>query len=252
MKQLSQLEELSDSFLLLKDKYSGDNFISSKSNGLIIKIKENGYIPKSGLLLIDYIQDSNISGINAVDIGTGETGVIAQNLYMQKKFENIWAVDIDDNAINHACVSSEISHYIKWVHSHCFRSLGNLKFDLIVSNPPQMPVLENLSLHDDGGKDGLDIIKILISEGSRYLTSNGRILLLCFDFLVDNGVIDQLAKTSGLYLEIKKSIIREIREGGRTMENLNWIYKVYPNFQVNYTKDKTPFHYARIIEFKRY
>lgn len=251
MKKLLLLKEISNNFQLLLDKESDLKYIHSLNTGLSIQIKENGYIPKTGLSLMDYLFETDFYGINAVDIGTGETGVIAQNLFKQNKFQKIWAVDIDENAIKHACGSSDISKHINWVHNHCFNGLAKLRFDLIVSNPPQMPVFKNFSLHDDGGKDGLDIIKIILSEGVNYLTENGKIVLLCFDFLVDCGAIDEFANSSGLNLGIKKTIYREIRLNGKTMENLDWICKMYPKFKVYYTKDGIPFHYIKIIELRK-
>lgn len=251
MKKSRDTKNSFNSFQIVSDSKSENIYIKSSKTGLYIKIKKNGFIPKLGLILLDYIYESEFSGANAVEIGTGETGVIAQNLYLLNRFNSIWGVDLDESAINHACNSSEISQNIIWVRNHCFNSLEKLKFDLIISNPPQMPVKENLSLHDDGGKDGLDIIRTIISEGCNYLTDNGIILLICFDFLVDSGEISKIAEHSGLQLKVKKSYLREVRTDGKTIRNLNWIHKKYPNFKLKYTKSGIPFHFVRIIELTK-
>jgi release factor glutamine methyltransferase len=61
------------------------------------------------------------------------------------------------------------------------------RFDIIVSNPPYIPSGDIASLPRevqreprialDGGRDGLDLIKKIISGGSRHLTRQGRLFL---------------------------------------------------------------------------
>ena len=250
MKQLKNIQNLSKFFELLVNESDGERFVNNKKNNLIIKVKENGYIPKTGLLLVEYLYESDITGNYAIDIGTGETGIIAQSLYAEKRFTNIYAVDIDNNAIRHAKTSSSIADKIIWKNSNCFDSIDkSIKFDLIISNPPQMPVKENASLHDDGGTDGLDIIKIILQNGINYLTQNGKIIIQCFDFLVDSGKIEEIAKLSNLKYQTKKKIRRNIRPNGKTLENMKWITKEYPNFKLKYSKQSMPYHFIKILEF---
>ena len=61
------------------------------------------------------------------------------------------------------------------------------KFDVITSNPPYIPSSDILKLSEevknepnialDGGEDGLDIIRFLLSDGLGYLKDGGRMLI---------------------------------------------------------------------------
>ena len=53
----------------------------------------------------------------------------------------------------------------------------NFKFDIIVSNPPQMPTRKPKSPHDDGGLDGKKHINYIIDFSSKYL-KNGDLVFL--------------------------------------------------------------------------
>lgn len=67
------------------------------------------------------------------------------------------------------------------------KNLPNKKYDMIVSNPPYIPrgdidtlsseVKKEPRLALDGGEDGLDIIRFLLSKGLDYLNENGQMLI---------------------------------------------------------------------------
>jgi tRNA1Val (adenine37-N6)-methyltransferase len=83
-----------------------------------------------------------ISEKNILDIGTG-TGVIALML-AQKSNANIIAIDIDNNSIEQAkenVLNCSFAKNTQTIHSSFqnFAASTNLKFDLIVSNPPFYP-----------------------------------------------------------------------------------------------------------------
>lgn len=138
-------------------------------------------IPKSGILLANALSKLNI-GETALDIGTGETGFLAYYL-LSKGANKIVACDIDQEAINHAQTASLNNSHIIWKVSDVYSNLPNLKFDLIVSNPPQMPMSNPGQPHDYGGIDGRDIILNIIKKSRQYLNLDGKIVFLCFDFL---------------------------------------------------------------------
>lgn len=63
---------------------------------------------------------------------------------------------------------------------------SNPQFDIIVSNPPYIPTKDLLKLQPeiylyenikalDGGKEGLDVIKLLLSVASKYLRKGGHL-----------------------------------------------------------------------------
>lgn len=94
------------------------------------------------------------------------------------------------------------------------RSMGKIKFDIIVSNPPYIPTkiiagLEpEVALHEpfialDGGEDGLSFYRRIIRDVPRYLTRGGK---LFFETGHDQGeAVSRLLEDAGFVdIEIKK------------------------------------------------
>lgn len=87
-------------------------------------------------------------------------------------------------------------------------------FDLILSNPPYIPtkVVETLSpevkyeprVALDGGADGLDFYRVLITEYPRYLNAGGCMIL---EIGYDQGeAIKRLSIEAGMHCEIRKDL----------------------------------------------
>lgn len=47
-----------------------------KIENLLLEISENGYIPKSGLLFYDVLNEKNIANKSILDLGCGSLGII--------------------------------------------------------------------------------------------------------------------------------------------------------------------------------
>jgi len=220
----------------LREDGFGDRIFHFREPEIILRIRENGYIPKSGVFVAKCLNQLNICG-DALDIGTGETGFLAYYL-KARGANNVIACDIDKKAIDWARQAGHCGTQILWVESDVFSSIGNgQKFDLIVSNPPQMPMPVPGDPHDYGGRNGRDIIVKIVKGCQERLNENGKLVILCFDFL---GVLDRLDSLPSLAEVIeseclKYSVIgeceREVRKGGKTEENIKWIKKVYPRYQ---------------------
>lgn len=132
-------------------------------------------------------QGKRSDALTILDMGTG-TGCIPISLLSE--LPNAVAVAIDkssaalkvaqENAQKH-----EMGNRIEFIESDWFTNLGDKKFDLIVSNPPYIPNLDEESLpkevrnHDPslalfGGVHGLDPYKIIFSEINSHLKCGGR------------------------------------------------------------------------------
>jgi len=207
----------------------------SNISGITIGIRDGGYVPKSGLFLAQ-ILDCFSARETVLDIGTGETGFLAYHL-LTRGHKRIIACDINEQSIKLARVASQRSSDIVWKISDVYSNVSNFGFDLIVSNPPQMPMATPGDIHDYGGLDGRDVISRIMNGSSKFLSVHGRLLILCFDFL---GV-EKRYNTSSSLLEIagklgfQSAIIgrreRQVRLGGKTEENLGWINQVYPSYR---------------------
>lgn len=247
-------QKLLNSSMLYSNKQN-NRFLVLKYPNLTFKIKRNGYIPRSGLLLARALNEINIKRRAVLDIGTGETGFLAY--YALAKGANIVvACDIDKRAIAHAKIASENGKNIIWKVSDVFSNIPNIAFDFIVSNPPQMPMPNLGNFHDYGGSNGRDVILRIIKNSHNYLGDNGSIILLCFDFL---GVIQrfssepsikEIANNYGLRCAVIAKYKQRVRRGGKTEENLNWIKKVYPLYQFKKTPTGDYAYKIFILELK--
>ena len=230
-----KLNRLDDGFCLVRCP-GGQKTLLFEEFGLYIKIKSEGYIPKSGLFMVNVLKGMAVQGLRVLDIGTGETGIIAQCL-KAKGAGNVTACDIDPEAVQHASRSSRLSPEVQWIISNTFENIPTVDFDLIVSNPPQMPMAAPGNIHDYGGLDGRRHIVEILEQSAGKLSHNGRLVLLCFDFLGTECATGEAEsfKSIGERLGFASSVMarkeRSVRAGGETERNLQWIRHVYPHYR---------------------
>ena len=167
------------------------------------------------------------------------------------------ACDMDREAIYHAKKASLIANKILWLVGDTFSPITKAcKFDLILSNPPQMPMPQRDSLHDYGGYDGRDVIVQIIEKVSNYLNCNGSFFLLCFDFLGvterynTNYSIQEIARRNGLSCKVCAGYQRSIRKRGQTEKNLPWIKRIYPDYKFKKNSEGNFYHKILILELK--
>lgn len=217
----------------MTEDVQGRRFVQSPSRGLDIRVKDGGYLPKSGLFLVDAMLKLSLTGLRALDLGTGETGIIANCLKAQGA-ARITACDIDGEVIAHASSASRLSAGIDWVKSDLFSDLPDCCYDFIVSNPPQMPMPQAGRAHDYGGSDGREIILQIMRGSALRLNPGGQLVMLCFDFLGtdrrtnDRHSLIEFGRGLGLIGRILASKDQSIRRGGETEKNIRWIRSIYP------------------------
>lgn len=205
-----------------------------------LDIKPGGYIPKSGVFLCKSIT-SLIKNKSILEIGTGETGVIS--IFSSKHGgKKIVATDIDNETVNWARRNGDLNEVknIVWLVSDKYEKI-NGKFDLIVSNPPQLPILGG-ALHDSGGEDGRNVIDQIIVGAKDYLKAKGSVILLVFDFLSvdkrygERETIFDLLRNNGFTSSIIGEVERTLNPTGKTFKALNDIQKYYPEY--NFREDE--------------
>lgn len=122
------------------------------------------------------------------DVGTG-SGCIAITLAHELPRARALAIDVSKGALEVAkrnATRHAVDDRIEFVESDCFAQLNNRRqlFDLIVSNPPYLADahLEGLQreVRDyeprqalEAGQDGLDIVRRLLVDASKFLSSGG-------------------------------------------------------------------------------
>ena len=127
----------------------------------------------------------------ALDFGTG-SGCIAIALATKCPGAQIHALDFSGDALAVArenAARHNVLEKIQFHHGENFSALPkNLRFDLLVSNPPYIPNAEietlepELREHEpraalDGGPDGLKFYRLLAAEAQKILNPNGKIML---------------------------------------------------------------------------
>lgn len=226
---------------MLDGNETNNLYIISKKYNLFIRARPNGYIPRSGFLLIDSLEEFEFRGKSVIDIGCGETGILAHYIFACEA-SSVVGIDIDPSAIAHVKYSSNVSDCITWIMCDEDQILKDNKFDVIISNPPQMPMSfkkrkKLKDWHDSCGDTGKELIIKIIKKASMSLGSGGEIFMLIFDFL---GVTESYNNTLSIKdighrhefsCEIIKSYPKIVRSGGQTEKSISWIKHVYPEYR---------------------
>ncbi len=126
--------------------------------------------------------------LTIADIGTG-SGAIAVNLAIHLPAARIYAVDISEPALDVAAYNirtHSVHDRVRLGHGDLLEPLPE-PIDLIVANLPYIPseripmlqpeVQQEPSVALDGGSDGLDLVRRLLSQAPAKLNSPGVILL---------------------------------------------------------------------------
>lgn len=131
------------------------------------------------------------AAIRMADVGTG-SGVLAITLALAYPQAWVCALDISDAALGVARANAAAlgcAERVRCVESDLMAAVaGDEAFDLIVSNPPYIPLTERDTLHAQvrdhephvalfGGEDGYDVFRRLIPQAAQQLRPGGWLLL---------------------------------------------------------------------------
>jgi len=155
--------------------------------------------------------------VRVLDLCTG-SGAVAISLKNEMPELEIHATDISTEALETAkrnAIRLLPNSKIQFYQGDLYNALPDLKFDLIVSNPPYIPSreIETLSAEVqneprialDGGADGLDIIKRIISGAPGYLLNRGALLMEADPRLM-NDISNMLEKRGFKDIQLYKDI----------------------------------------------
>ncbi len=129
----------------------------------------------------------NIKKPTILDLCTG-SGAIAVSLKKYLQDSIVYASDISPKALEVAKRNAKNNNVeVNFFESDLFENLPNIKFDIIVSNPPYIKkdVIKTLDkevqnepkLALDGGIDGLDFYRKIVNDGYHYLKYNSYLCL---------------------------------------------------------------------------
>ncbi|MBN1621670.1 MAG: peptide chain release factor N(5)-glutamine methyltransferase [Endomicrobiales bacterium] len=164
--------------------------------GLKFKVNEHTLIPRPETeILVEEVLNLTKKGHDKilVDVGAG-SGNIAISISKLSKIDHLYAVDISlealsvcwDNINAHSMAAKIIPKHGDLLEPLMDENL-NKKIDIIVSNPPYVAWDEYNLLEPeihyeprlalDGGKDGLDFYRRLVTESKYYLKQNGLLVM---------------------------------------------------------------------------
>jgi release factor glutamine methyltransferase len=176
---------------------------------------------------------SDESGVEAdrkwriLDLGTG-SGAIALSLASELPTADITATDLSQAALQIAAENADRlpqGERVRFLYGDLFEPVANERFDLVVSNPPYVARRDGKSLPPElahepemalfGGEDGLDVIRRLVADAGRHLSSGGWLLIELSP--EQAGTVEQLLAAAGFSdVERRFDLARRARVvGGR-------------------------------------
>ncbi|MBQ9519889.1 MAG: peptide chain release factor N(5)-glutamine methyltransferase [Acholeplasmatales bacterium] len=152
-----------------------------------------------------YRYDEHFKGkiVDVCDLATG-SGCIAISLAKEEKNMRVIATDISPEALEVARKNNEkMGAAVKFFEGDMLAPLGDMKFDIFVSNPPYIPEEEEvMSLVKDnepnialfGGSDGMKFYKIILSGLKPHLKEKA---MIAFEHGYDKK--DEMQKLAKFY-----------------------------------------------------
>lgn len=124
-----------------------------------------------------------------LDVGTG-SGCIAITIALEAPAADVEATDVSSEALALARENATrlgVADAVRF-HEASLTGEGSGDFDLVVSNPPYVPLRDRSTLSRDvrdfepalalfGGSDGLDLIRALLPEAACALRPGGRLIM---------------------------------------------------------------------------
>jgi release factor glutamine methyltransferase len=154
---------------------------------VLIPRPETEILVEAALELIDQDEEAFIC-----DVGIG-SGCIVVSLLRERKLLKAYGLDISSAALKVAARNAArhgVDERLALFESDCFSALTgkDLKFDLIVSNPPYVTETDFQTLQREvraheprialtPGGDGLSVVQKLLTNAPRHLKPNGRLLI---------------------------------------------------------------------------
>lgn len=179
--------------------------------GLKIKVGRGLLIPRpeTELLAQEAIKEVKTQNpkLAILDLCAG-SGCIAIALAKELSDADIYGTDISKISIRYANRNARINKIknVSFLAGSLFEPVEELKFDLIVSNPPYIKTADIQALQReikdwepvealDGGRDGLNFYRKIFSEAGKHMKKHGKIILeVGFDQAKD---VKEIAKQSG-------------------------------------------------------
>lgn len=181
--------------------------------GLEFVVNEHVLIPRQDTeILVEEVLKHLHDGMRILDMCTGSGCILISLLHYSKDCSGVGA-DLSTEALAVARSNSEkllqAEKSVEFIQSDLFENVTG-KFEIIVSNPPYIrpDVIETLMPevreHEpmmalDGGVDGLDFYREIVTESKEYLVGGG---MLFFEIGYDQGADVKMLMEQAGYVEV--------------------------------------------------
>jgi ribosomal protein L3 glutamine methyltransferase len=186
--------------------------------GLPFYVDERVLVPRSPIAelitsrFIPWVVPERVDSI--LDLCTG-SGCIAIACACAFPDARVLATDISGEALAVARENidrHELAHRVQLLESSLFDRIGERRFELIVSNPPYVPLPEVQQLPEEfrhepvlglsAGEDGLDVVVQILKNASRHLADNG--ILVVEVGCSQRALVEQYPEIPFLWLEFEQ------------------------------------------------
>jgi release factor glutamine methyltransferase len=167
---------------------TGDGLLLYFYGGAVFKVADGVQTPKGGsLLFCRYLEFR--PGERVLELGTG-VGLAA--ILAARRGCSVIATDVVPAAV--ACARENallngVGELVEVRLGDCYDPVQGIAFDLICTNPPQMPTPygkerdDPVAAADNGGLDGWEILDKVIVDAPAHLRPGGRLIFTIFAFL---------------------------------------------------------------------
>lgn len=168
---------------------------------------------------IEYINNENLNTM--LDMCTG-SGCIGISITKNSNIKYTTLIDVSKEALeiaNKNIILNKVDKKCSTLHSDLFSNLNNsnIKYDIIVSNPPYIPtrdingldasVKKEPTIALDGGKDGMNFYRKILKQALNHLNNNA---VLIFEIGYDE--LEKFKKIINRYAEYK--VVESLKDFG--------------------------------------
>ncbi len=154
----------------------------------VLRIPADGLVPKfGGLLLARHLPLRDHDVVLDLGTGSGFIGILAA-----RRGHRVVATDLvpawSECARANGLING-VGDRLEVRTGDLFAPVKGESFDLIATNPPQMPTPpgrdwgDAMACADNGGPEGWDMLDRIIREAPEHLTPQGRLVFTLYDFL---------------------------------------------------------------------
>jgi release factor glutamine methyltransferase len=157
-------------------------------HSIVVGVSQAVLVPRPETeLLVDAVlsRTARNAAFSVLDLGTG-SGCVALAIKHARLEASVTAIDLSDAALELAKANGRhLALEVRWLKSDWFDRVANECFDFIVCNPPYVasadPHMEALRheprLALDGGADGLDAVRRVLSAAASHLGPHGLLIM---------------------------------------------------------------------------